>query len=111
MTLTEAPMGASRGVPCVLSNADARRLPLSDDVFRSLVVSQTHEPRVTQMVLPGPFHEFEPPHELRFQPAAIDLLLRRQAGTPSSGLRFGQIREWTRGHLEKLKRFVRSWRS
>src|SRR5882672_11607396 len=103
MTLTEAPMGASGGVPCVLSNADTHRLPLSDDVVRSLVVSQTHEPRVTQMVLPGPFDEFELPHELRFQPAAIDHLhlLRREAGTPSSGLRFGQIRERTSGDFEK----------
>src|SRR6267378_3152594 len=103
MTLTEAPMGASGCAPCVLSNADTRRLPLSDDVVRSLVVSQTHEPRVTQMVLPGPFDEFELPHELRFQPAAIDHLLRRQAGTPSSALRSAQIRERTGSDFEKLK--------
>ena len=60
----------------VLTNADTRRLPLSDDVFRSLVVSETHEPRVPQMVLSGPFNEFELPHEHWFQPAAIHHFLR-----------------------------------
>ena len=68
-------------MPCVIAKGDNRRLPLSDDVFWSLVVSETHEPRVPQMVLSGPFNEFELPHEHRFQPPAIDHFLRRQAGT------------------------------
>src|SRR5438094_10313237 len=96
-------MVASGRVQRVLSSGDIRPLPLSDDVFRSRIVPQTHEPRVPQMVLPGPFDEFELPNDHWLQPAAIDHLLRGQAGTPPSGLRFGQIRKWTRGDLERLK--------
>src|ERR1700680_3202178 len=104
MMLRETPVGGGVGcMPCVLATGDTRRLHLSDDVFRSLVVSETHEPRVPQMVISGPFNEFELPHEHRFQPPAIDHFLRGQAGTPASGLRFGQIREWTSRDLERLK--------
>src|ERR1700682_5167929 len=104
MMLTEAPMGWGVWMYAMRARQrDTRLLPLSDDVFRSLVVSETHEPRVPQMVLSGPFNEFELPHEHRFQPPAIDHFLRGQAGTPASGLRFGQIREWTSGDLERLK--------
>src|SRR6266545_4750501 len=55
------------------------------------------------MVFSGPFNEFELPDERRFQPAAIDHLLRGQPGTPASGLRLWKICEWTRRDLQRLK--------
>ena len=47
MMLTEAPVGGGVWMyTIVIANGDTRRLPFSDDVFRSLVVSQTNEPCV-----------------------------------------------------------------
>ncbi len=98
--LTEAPEGSGLSMCACLSERDARRLPLSDDVFRSLVVSQTDEPRVPQMVLQGPFNEFELTDEHRFQPPAIDHLLRGQACTPAPGFACGRF---ANGHAATLR--------
>ena len=55
MMLTESPVGAGDWMYAMrlLTNGDTRRLPISDDVFGSLVVYETHETSVTQRVLRG----------------------------------------------------------
>src|SRR5688572_1911776 len=75
----------------------------ANDGRRVLVVAESDELRVTQVVVTRPLDELELPHQRRLQPATVRHLLRREPGTPASRLQLRQVRERALPDLEALE--------
>src|ERR1700722_6432151 len=65
-----------------------------------LLVPQSDESRVPQVLVRRPLHKVKPPPQPRLQPRAVFHLLRRPPAPPSPRPRPRQIREWTFGALK-----------
>jgi hypothetical protein len=75
---------------CVKS-APGRGWLFAPDVPCSLVFTQPDETGMSEVIFAGPFQELELSDEFRLQPTAVGHFGLRQALTPSTALRFGQV--------------------